>query len=107
MKFKFKNGMQVDLHEDDMKSIYKMYKDWSKEEDIEFDTSEMTKYFEDLHKHAVGKMEHISQHIITDEDSMDLAIEYVAKNGTYMDFVKMLRYARDYDISVHILESFK
>ena len=38
---------------------------------------------------------------------MDLAIEYVAKNGTYMDFVKMLRYARDYDIAYHVLESFE
>lgn len=101
MKYKLKNGMQVDLHEEDMKAISAMYA-----EEV-FDISEMTKYFEDLHKHAVSKMEHISQHIITDEDSLDLATEYVAKHGTYMDFVKMLRYSRDYDISMHILESVK
>ena len=101
MKYKLKNGMQVDLHDEDMKAISHMYKE------EEFDISEMTKYFEDLHKHAVSKMEHISQHIITDEDSIDLATEYVAKHGTYMDFVKMLRYSRDYDISMHILESVK
>ena len=49
----------------------------------------------------------ISEHIITDEDSIDIAVEYVAKYGSYKDFVKMLRYSRDYDISYHILESGK
>lgn len=105
MKFRLKNGTQIDLHDDDIKTIMNTYKDWKDAE--QFDSEQMLKYFEDLHKHAVGKMEHISQHIIKDEDSMDLAIEYVAKNGTYMDFVKMLRYARDYDIAYHVLESFK
>jgi hypothetical protein len=76
-------------------------------EDGDFDFDGMDKYFKDLHQHAISKMEHISEHIITDEDSIDIAAEYVAKNGTYMDFVKFLRYARDYDISYHILNSVK
>jgi hypothetical protein len=45
--------------------------------------------------------------VISDEDSIDLAAEHVAKHGTYMDFVKFLRYSRDYDIAYHILESVK
>lgn len=31
MKIKLKNGMEVDLHDEDMKNIYAMYKDWNKE----------------------------------------------------------------------------
>ena len=52
-------------------------------------------------------MEHISEHIITDEDSIDIAAEYVAKNGTYKDFVKFLRYAMDHNLAYHLLESTK
>lgn len=106
MKIKLKNGMEVDLHDEDMKSIYKMYKDWNKESE-EFDFDEMTEYFKDLHKHAIHKMEMISGKVITDEDSLDIAMEYVAKNGTYHDFVKMLRYMADYNTAYHSLESFK
>lgn len=60
-----------------------------------------------MHTKAIKEMEHISEHIITDEDSIDLAVEYVAKYGSYKDFVKMLRYVRDYDIAYHILQSVK
>ena len=92
--------MEIQLHDEDVKKISQMYEE-------EFDFEEMQNYFKDLHKHAISKMEHISQHLISDEDSIDIAAEYVAKNGTYMDFVKFLRYARDYDISYHLLKSTK
>lgn len=49
----------------------------------------------------------ISESIITDEDSIDKAAEKVIRYGTNMDFVKFMRYARDYDIAYHSLESFK
>lgn len=100
MKYKLKSGLEVDLHEEDMKAIAEMYEG-------KFDFEEMEEYFKDLHKHAISKMEHISNHVITDEDSIDIALAHVAKYGTYHDFVKMLRYARDYDISYHLLESIK
>ena len=105
MKFKLKNGMEVDLHDDDIKTIMNTYKSWQDAE--EFDSDKMLKYFEDLHKHAISKMETISEKVITDEDSIDIAAEHVAKHGTYKDFVKFMRYSRDYDIAWHILQSFK
>lgn len=97
--------MEVDLHDEDIKTIMNTYKSWQDEE--EFDSDKMLKYFEDLHKHAVSKMEMISEHIITDEDSIDIAMEHVSKHGTYKDFVKMLRYEMDYNTAYHVLESFK
>lgn len=99
MKYKTKAGVEVELHEEDVKAISKMNK--------EFDFEKMEDYFKELHKHAMTKMQHISQHIVTDEDSIDKAAEYVAKFGTYEDFVKFIRYARDYDIAYHLLESVK
>lgn len=100
MKYKLKSGMEVDLHEDDIKAISEKFKE-------EFGFEDMTEYFADLHKHAISKLEHISEMIITDEDSIDLAAVNVMKNGTYMDFAKFMRYSRDYDISKHLLESVK
>lgn len=101
MLFKTERGIEVELSEHDIKKIVgtKCLTGQS------FD--DMTEYFKKLHAHAIKKMEDISEHIITDEDSIDLAVEYVAKYGSYKDFVKMLRYARDYDIAYHILESSK
>lgn len=100
MKYKTKAGMEIQLHDEDVKKISQMYEE-------EFDFEEMQNYFKDLHKHAISKMEHISEHIITDEDSIDIAAEYVAKNGTYKDFVKFLRYAMDHNLAYHLLESTK
>lgn len=105
MKFKLKNGMEVDLHDEDIKTIMNTYKSWQDED--EFDSDKMLKYFEDLHKHAMSKMETISEKVITDEDSIDIAAEYVAKHGTYKDFVKFLRYEMDANVAYHSLESFK
>ena len=101
MKYKTKAGVEIELHEQDIKAISKMYN----EEEFKFE--DMEEYFKDLHKHAISKMEHVSDLIITDEDSIDIAAEYVAKNGTYKDFVKFLRYYFDWDISYHLLESVK
>ena len=98
MKFKLKNGMEVDLHDEDIMAISKMHGG---------SFEEMSEYFEDLHKHAINKMEMISECIITDEDSIDKAAEYVAKNGTYMDFVKFLRYEMDANVAYHTLQSTK
>jgi hypothetical protein len=100
MKFKLKNGMEVDLHDEDIKAIGKMA-------DEEFDFEDMEEYFKDLHKHATSNLERISEMIITDENSIDLAAVNVMKNGTYMDFAKFMRYSRDYDIAKHLLESVK
>lgn len=99
MKYKLKNGLEVDLHDEDIQSISKLNKENS--------FSNMNDYFIKLHKHAIEKMEDISDHVIYDEDSIDIAGEFVAKHGTYKDFVKFLRYSRDYDIAHHILESTK
>lgn len=105
MKFKLKNGMEVDLHDEDIKTIMNTYKSWQDEEEVDF--KDMEKYFKDLHKHAISKMETISQMVISDEDSIDLAAEHVAKHGTYMDFVKFIRYELDANTAYHILESVK
>lgn len=70
MKFKLKNGMEVDLHDEDIKTIMNTYKSW---QDEEVDFKDMEKYFKDLHKHAISKMETISQMVISDEDSIGLA----------------------------------
>jgi hypothetical protein len=102
MKYKTKSGVEVDLTQEDAKEIAALYKISGPEK-----FEDMKEYFVDLHKHAVQKMEHISDHIITDEDSIDIAMEYVAKNGTYNDFVKMLRYEMDYNLAYHTLESSK
>jgi hypothetical protein len=98
MKYKFKNGQEIEVTEEDLRELNKMF-------GLEVDFEDMKEYYEELHKHAVQKMEHISERIITDEDSIDLAAEYVMKHGTAMDFIKFMRFARDYDISYHILES--
>jgi hypothetical protein len=102
MKYKTKGGVEVELTLEDAKEIAAMH-NISGVEKFE----KMKEYFEDLHKHAVQKMEHISDHIITDEDSIDMAMAYVSKNGTYEDFVKMLRYEMDYNLAWHTLESAK
>lgn len=99
MKYKTKAGVEVELHEEDVKAISKMNK--------EFDFEKMEDYFKELHKHAMTKMQHISQHIVTDEDSIDKAAEYVAKFGTYEDFVKFIRYEMDANTAYHLLESVK
>lgn len=101
MKYKLKNGTEVDLHEEDVKNIVLMNKD------EEFNSDKMLTYFKDLHKHAISKMETISEKVITDEDSIDIAAEYVAKHGTYKDFVKFIRYEMDANVAYHSLESFK
>ena len=98
MKYKLKNGTEVDLHDEDIIAISKM-----KEDSFE----DMKKYFEDLQKHAIAKMEMISDYIITDEESIDQAASYVAKYGSYTDFVKFVRYEIDYNVAFHTLESFK
>lgn len=103
MKYKTKAGVEVELHEQDMKAISKMYH----EQEGEFEFEEMEEYFKELHKHAMAKMEHISHHIVTDEDSIDKAAGYVAKFGTYEDFVKFLRYEMDANVAYHLLESVK
>lgn len=100
MKYKLKSGVEVDLHEDDIKAISEKFKE-------EFGFEDMAEYFADLHKHAVSKLEHISEMIITDEESIDKAFLYVMRNGSYYDFIQMLRYYMDWDISNHLLESVK
>lgn len=100
MKYKLKSGLEVELHQEDIKNISEMYED-------EFDFEKMDEYFKELHKHAISKMEYISNHVITDEDSIDIALAYVAKHGTYHDFVKMLRYEMDANVAYHLLESIK
>ena len=100
MKYKLKNGIEVDLHDEDIMAISKMHKE-------DFDFEDMEEYYEELHKHAISKMEHISECIITDEDSIDKAITHVMRYGNYSDFVQMLRYYMDWDISNHILTSVK
>lgn len=100
MKYKLKNGIEVDLHDDDIVAISKMHGD-----DFEFE--DMKEYYEDLHKHATSKMEHISECIITDEESVDKAFEHVMHHGSYADFIQMLRYYMDWDISYHTLHSVK
>lgn len=98
MKYKFKNGQELEVTDDDIRELNKIFGSG-------VDFEDMKVYYEDLHKHAISKLEHISERIITDEDSIDKAAEYVFKHGTCMDFIKFMRYARDYDISHHILES--
>ena len=100
MKFKLKNGMEVDLHDEDIVAISKMH-------DNKFDFEEMKEYYEDLHKHAISKMEHVSQHLISDEESIDKSFLYVMRHGSYYDFIQMLRYYMDWDISYHTLQSTK
>lgn len=101
MKYKLKSGIEVDLTEEDIKAIVKLH------ENEEFDIDEMSEYFHNLHKHAISKMEMISEMIITDEDSIDVAAEHVMKYGTYMDFAKFMRYELDFNLAYHILESVK
>ena len=100
MKYKLKSGMEVELHEDDIKAIAEMH-------DESFDFEEMEDYFKSLHMHSVSKMEHISGKVITDEESIDMALHHVMRYGTYHDFIKMLRYYMDWDLSYHLLESTK
>lgn len=101
MKYKLKNGLEIDLHEEDIKNISEMH------EREDFDFEDMEEYFKDLHKHAISKMEMISHKVITDEDSIDMAMEYVAKFGSYNEFAKMLRYMADYNLAFHLLEASK
>lgn len=105
MKFKLKNGMEVDLHDEDIKTIMNTYKSWQDEE--EFDFEDMEEYFEEMKKKAISKMEHISQHLVSDEESIEKSLLYVMRNGSYYDFIQMLRYYMDWDISNHILASVK
>jgi adenylosuccinate lyase len=100
MKYKLKTGQEIELNQEDVKEINKLFNF----EKLDFE--KMQEYYEQLHHHAKAKLEEISEHIIQDEDDIDIAAEYVAKNGTYKDFVKMLRYMRDYDIAYHILQGF-
>lgn len=100
MKYKTKAGVQVQLHEEDIKAINKMAED-------EFDFEDMEEYFEEMKKKAISKMEHVSQHLISDEESIDKSFLYVMRHGSYYDFIQMLRYYMDWDISNHILTSVK
>lgn len=103
MKIKLKNGAEVQLHEQDMEKIYHMWK----EHVAEFDFDDMEKYFKQIHKHAMQKLEMISQTVITDENSIDFAMEKVLKYGTSEDIAKFLRYSSDANLAYHLLESVK
>lgn len=104
MRYKTEHGIELDLTERDIRDITAMSKKNGVKNNV-FD--DMEEYFKHLHKKSVEHMEKISEHVITDEDSIDIAVEYVAKNGTYNDFIKMLRYEMDYNLAYHILESAK
>ena len=101
MLFKTERGIEIELSDHDVKKIIGT-KNLS---GTNFD--KMQEYFKKMHAKAIKEMEHISEHIITDEDSIDLAVEYVAKYGSYKDFVKFLRYQMDHNLAYHILESVK
>lgn len=98
--------MEIELNELDIRDIVNLYgHKFVKESQIDF--AEMNEYFEKMKVHAIQKMEHISDHVINDEEGIDIAAEFVAKNGTYHDFIKFLRYEMDHNLAYHILESTK
>lgn len=103
MKFKLKNGSQIQLHDEDMEKIYQMWK----QHDDEFNFDDMEKYFHDIHKHAMQKMQMISDTVLTDENSIDMAMEKVLKYGNAKDIAKFMRYAFDANVAYHLLESVK
>ena len=100
---KLKNGAEVQLHDEDMEKIYKLWK----EQIDEFDFDDMEKYFHEIHKHAMQKMQMISDMVLTDENSIDMAMEKVLKYGNTKDIAKFLRYAFDANVAYHLLESVK
>lgn len=103
MKIKLKNGTEVQLHDEDMEKIYKMWK----EHVAEFDFDDMEKYFKQIHKHAMQKLEMISEMVLTDENSIDFAMQKVLKHGSSEDIAKFLRYSFDANVAYHLLESVK
>ena len=102
MKYKLKSGMQVELHDEDIKGISKL-----DSQHQQFSGKDMKQYFQYLHTHAMQKMQHISDHIVTDQNSIDAAAEYVMKFGTFKDFVKFIRYQMDANVAYHVLQSLK
>lgn len=105
MRHKLKSGVEIELTDADIREIVNMYGPKPGKESFNF--SKMNEYFEEMKTHAIQKMEHISDHVIGDEEGIDIAAEFVAKNGTYHDFIKFLRYEMDYNLAYHILESTK
>lgn len=100
MRYKTERGVDVELTDLDIININRMHTGKK-------NFAQMEEYFRNMWKHAIEKMEHISEHIITDEDSIDIALEFVSKNGTYKDFAKFIRYVMDYNLAYHLLESTK
>jgi hypothetical protein len=49
----------------------------------------------------------ISDTVLTDENSIDMAMEKVLKYGNAKDIAKFMRYAFDANVAYHLLESVK
>lgn len=98
MKFKTEKGVQVQLSEADIMQI-------SKHNKSQFDSGKLTDYFHEIKEHAVKKLQHISERMIIDQKDVYNNLACVMKHGTYQDAAHYIKYAVDYDIAKHILES--
>ena len=58
MKYKTKSGVEVDLHDEDIKQIHDMYSKGN------FDPDKLETYFKDMYKKAHMNLEMISEYTI-------------------------------------------
>ena len=102
MKYKLKSGVEVDLHEDDMKAIADMYA----KEEKEFDSDKLLKYFHDMWAKAKLNME-----VISDESDIDTEKQiketycHVMKYGSAYEIADFTVELMEYMISKMIIES--
>ena len=100
MKYKTKAGVDVELHEDDMKAISEMY-------GKKFDADKLESYFNEMHKKAHMNLEMISDDTIDTEKDMKHSLTKVLKYGTEEEVADFIIEAIECKVSKMILESMK
>lgn len=98
MKVKLKNGVEVDLHEEDMKMISDMYKG-------NFDPEKLEQYFKDMHKKAHMNLEMLSEYTIDTEKDLKDALTKVIKYGNEEEVADFIVEAIECKVSKMILTS--
>lgn len=101
MKYKLKNGVEVDLHDEDMKAISELYN-----KDKEFDSEKLLKYFHDMWNKSKLNLEVISEESDLDtEKQLKETYCHVMKYGSAYDIADFTVELMEYMISKMIIKS--
>lgn len=100
MKYKTKSGVEVELHDEDIKAISEMY-------EPKFDASKLEHYFTDMWKKAHMNLEMIADESIDTEKDMKMSLAKVLRFGSEDEVADFIIEAIECKVSYMLLESMK